>query len=94
MDLKQASQSWNIHFDQAIKSFGFEQNTDEPCVYNKCKQSMVMFSILYVDDILLIENDVEVLSTIKNLVGELFWYEGLGISHIYFRDQVFMRSLE
>ena len=30
--LKQASKSWNIKFDQAIKSFGFEQNLDEPCV--------------------------------------------------------------
>jgi len=28
--LKQASRSWNIRFDQAIKSFGFEQNLDEP----------------------------------------------------------------
>ena len=30
--LKQASRSWNIIFDQAIKSFGIEQNLDEPCV--------------------------------------------------------------
>ena len=30
--LKQASRSWNIGFDPAIKSFGFEQNFDEPCV--------------------------------------------------------------
>ena len=33
--LKQASRSWNIKFDQAIKSFGFEQNLDEPCVYKR-----------------------------------------------------------
>ena len=32
---KQASRSWKIRFDQAIKSFGFEQNLDEPCVYKK-----------------------------------------------------------
>ncbi|KAI3457783.1 hypothetical protein Pfo_014446, partial [Paulownia fortunei] len=31
--LKQASRSWNIRFDQAIKSYGFDQNPDEPCVY-------------------------------------------------------------
>ena len=31
--LKQASRSWNIIFDQAIKSFGFEPNLDEPYVY-------------------------------------------------------------
>jgi len=30
--IKQASRSWNIHFDQAIKSFGFDQCSDEPCV--------------------------------------------------------------
>jgi len=29
--LKQASRSWNIHFDQIIKSYGFDQYPDEPC---------------------------------------------------------------
>ena len=33
--LKQASRSWNIRFDQAIKSFDFEQNLDERCVYKR-----------------------------------------------------------
>ena len=33
--LKQASRSWNIRFDQAIKSFGFEKNLDEPYVYKR-----------------------------------------------------------
>ena len=33
--LKQASRSWNIRFNQVIKSFGFEQNLDEPCVYKR-----------------------------------------------------------
>ena len=30
--LKQASRSWNTRFDQAVKSFRFLQNLDEPCV--------------------------------------------------------------
>ena len=34
-ELKQASRSWNIRFDQAIKSLGFEQNLDESCVYKR-----------------------------------------------------------
>ena len=29
---KQVSRSWNIRFDKAIKSYGFVQNLDEPCV--------------------------------------------------------------
>lgn len=33
--LKQASRTWNTYFDNAIKSFGFEQCLDESCVYKK-----------------------------------------------------------
>ncbi|KAK0606964.1 hypothetical protein LWI29_006985 [Acer saccharum] len=31
--LKQASRSWNIRFDDVIKTYGFEQNVDKPCFY-------------------------------------------------------------
>ena len=64
-ELKQASRSWNIIFDQAIKSFGFEQNLDEPCVYKRHRDKVVMFLVLYVDDILFIGNDVGVMSSVK-----------------------------
>ena len=63
--LKQASRSWNIIFDQAIKSFGFDQNLDEPCVYKRHQDKVVMLQVLYVDDILLIGNDVGVMSSTK-----------------------------
>ena len=59
--LKQASRSWNIRFDRAIKSFGFEQNLDKPCVYKRHQDKVVTFLVLYVDDILLIGNDVRVM---------------------------------
>ena len=63
--LKQASRSWNTHFDQAIKSYGFDQSPDESCVYKKCDGKTLMFLVLYVDDILLIGNDMGVLSLVK-----------------------------
>ena len=56
--LKKASRSWNIRFDEAIKSFGFSQKMDEPCVYKKVSGSTIAFLVLYVDDILLIGNNV------------------------------------
>ncbi|KAL0405227.1 UNVERIFIED_CONTAM: hypothetical protein Slati_3836600 [Sesamum latifolium] len=31
--LKQASRSWNLRFDEAIKEFGFLRNPEEACVY-------------------------------------------------------------
>ena len=63
--LKQASRSWNLRFDETIKSYGFDQNVDEPCVYKYIKDKKVVFLVLYVDDNLLIRNDVEILSNIK-----------------------------
>jgi hypothetical protein len=59
--LKQASRSWNIHFNEVVKGFGFYQNEEEPCVYKKESGSTVVFLILYVDDILLIGNDIPML---------------------------------
>ena len=59
--LKQASRSWNIHFDEAVKEFGFMKIEDEPCVYKKVSGSAIVFLVLYVDDILLIGNDIPTL---------------------------------
>lgn len=52
--LKQASRSWNQRFDEFIKTYGFEQNLYEPCVYKYLKDKVVVILVLYVDDILLI----------------------------------------
>ena len=76
--LKQASRSWNIRFDQAIKSYGFEQNVDEPCVYKRIREDKVVFLILYVDDILLIGNDVGNLSSVKLWLTQQFNMKDLG----------------
>ncbi|KAK1564561.1 hypothetical protein Q3G72_005813 [Acer saccharum] len=76
--LKQASQSWNIRFDEAIKSYGFDQNVDEPCVYKYIKEKKVVFLVLYIDDILLIGNDVESLSSVKKWLANQFQMKDLG----------------
>ncbi|GKA26604.1 retrotransposon protein, putative, ty1-copia subclass [Tanacetum coccineum] len=59
--LKQASRQWNKRFDDEIKKFGFNQNRDEPCVYVKASGSYVTFLILYVDDILIMGNNIPML---------------------------------
>ena len=45
--LKQASRSWNIRFDNVIKTYGFEKNVDEPCVYKRIIDKKVVFLVLY-----------------------------------------------
>ena len=59
--LVQASRSWNIRFDKVIKAYGFIQIYGEACIYKKVSGSSIAFLILYVDDILLIGNDIEFL---------------------------------
>ncbi|KAK8584075.1 hypothetical protein V6N12_068325 [Hibiscus sabdariffa] len=48
--LKQASRSWNLRFNDAIKEFGFIRNGDEPCVYKKFSGSIVSFLIFFETD--------------------------------------------
>ena len=76
--LKQASWSWNLHFDKAVKEFGFIKNEDEPCVYKKVSGSVIVFLVLYVDDILLIENDIPTPQNVKSWLGNCFSMKDLG----------------
>ncbi|GJW99939.1 retrotransposon protein, putative, ty1-copia subclass [Tanacetum coccineum] len=76
--LKQASRSWNKRFDEEIKRFGFDQNLDEPCVYQKASGSNVTFLILYVDDIIIMGNHIPSLQSVKDYLGKCFAMKDLG----------------
>jgi len=76
--LKQASRSWNLRFDETVKQYGFIKNEDEPCVYKKVSGSMIVFLVLYVDDILLIGNNVPTLQQVKSWLGKCFSMKDLG----------------
>ena len=54
-----------MRFDKCIKLYGFVRNGEEPCIYKWVDVSIVVFLVLYVDDILLIGNDVAALQEIK-----------------------------
>src|SRR4051794_25285077 len=70
--LKQASRSWNQRFDKVIKNFGFIETDGEAYVYKKVGGSSVAFLVLYVDDILLIGNDIEFLESVKGYLSNSF----------------------
>ncbi|GJY83826.1 retrotransposon protein, putative, ty1-copia subclass [Tanacetum coccineum] len=76
--LKQASRQWNKQFDEEIKKFGFIQNRDEPCVYRKASGSDIVFLILYVDDILIMGNNIPRLKEVKDYLGKCFSMKDLG----------------
>jgi hypothetical protein len=55
-----------------IKAYGFIQTFGEACIYKKVSGSSVAFLILCVDDILLIENNIEFLDSIKGYLNKNF----------------------
>ncbi|GKC94251.1 retrotransposon protein, putative, ty1-copia subclass, partial [Tanacetum coccineum] len=76
--LKQALRQWNKLFDDEIKKFSFTQNHDEPCVYLKASGSNITFLILYVDDILIMGNNIPMLKDVKSYLGRCFTIKDLG----------------
>ena len=73
--LLQASRSWNIRFDAVIRAYGFIQTYDEARIYKKVSGNSIAFLILYVNDILLIGNDIEFLDSIKGYLNKKFFNE-------------------
>nr|GFB69807.1 hypothetical protein [Tanacetum cinerariifolium] len=76
--LKQASRQWNKRFDDEIKKFGFTLNPNEPCVYIKASGSYIAILILYVNDILLMGNNIPMLQDVKSYLGRSFAMKDLG----------------
>ena len=63
-----------------IKMFNFIKNEDDPCVYKRVSGSVVVFLVLYVDDILLIENNVPLLQEMKEWLSGKFPMKDLGVA--------------
>ncbi|KAL0433832.1 UNVERIFIED_CONTAM: Retrovirus-related Pol polyprotein from transposon RE2 [Sesamum latifolium] len=76
--LTQASRSWNTHFDKVIRGYNFIKNDYDPCIYKKISGSSVVYLVLYVDDILLIGNDVKMLGDIKAWLSTQFSMKDMG----------------
>jgi hypothetical protein len=55
-----------------VKGVGFVKNIEEPCVYKKVSGSAIVFLVLYVNDILLIGNDIPMLEVIKSSLRKSF----------------------
>ena len=50
-----------ICFDKMIKMYDLIRNGEESCIYKWANDYVVIFLVLYVDDILLIENNIPTL---------------------------------
>ncbi|GKA62558.1 retrotransposon protein, putative, ty1-copia subclass [Tanacetum coccineum] len=71
------------------RKFGFTQNRDEPCVYLKASGSNVTFLILYVDDILIMGNNIPMLKNVKSYLGRYFAIKDLGEAAYILRIKIY-----
>ncbi|KAL0402115.1 UNVERIFIED_CONTAM: hypothetical protein Slati_4241400, partial [Sesamum latifolium] len=88
--LKQAFQSWNTRFDEVIRGHDFIMNEFNPCVYKKISGSTVACLVLYVDDILLIGNDVKMLGDIKAWLPMQFFMKDMGETSYILGIKIYM----
>ena len=70
--LKQASKQWYLKFNDTITTFGFKENNVDRCIYLKVNGSKFIFLVLYVDDILLVTNDLGSLYETKKFLSKSF----------------------
>jgi len=88
-NLKQASRQWYLNFNDTIVFFGFKENTVDRCIYLKANGSKVIFLILYVDDILLANNDLDLLHEIKKFLSRNFEMKDMGEANYVIEIKIF-----
>ena len=74
--LKQAARLWNSKFDAYLKERDYRASEADPCIYIKSakrngKTSFVIISV-YVDDVILASNDLDILNEEKNSLAQNF----------------------
>ncbi|RVW90101.1 Retrovirus-related Pol polyprotein from transposon TNT 1-94 [Vitis vinifera] len=76
--LKQAPKQWHEKFDHAILSDGFRHNNVDKCVYSKTCDYYMVIVCLYVDDMLILSDDMKGIIETKRFLSTTFKMKDLG----------------
>eukprot|EP00253_Pinus_taeda_P004048 PITA_04048 len=79
--LKQSPKKWNQKFDTFIWGLGFTRSKADHCVYFKLIGDRVIYLVVYVDDMLLIGNDKEIIQDLKTHFFSKFDMKDLGAAN-------------
>ena len=72
-----------------ITSFEFNKITVDPCICQKINGSKFTFLVLYVDDIALVSNDLDILSEMKDFFSRNFEMNYMGKTSYVIRIEIF-----
>eukprot|EP00253_Pinus_taeda_P024916 PITA_24916 len=79
--LKQSPRMWYQKFDTFIRGLGFTRSKADHCVYFKIIGDRVIYLVLYVDDMLLVGNDKEIIQDLKTQLSSKFDMKDLGAAN-------------
>ncbi|KAL0279164.1 UNVERIFIED_CONTAM: hypothetical protein PYX00_000774 [Menopon gallinae] len=77
--LRQAGRNWHRVLNSVLTSFGARPTKSDPCLYSIQKENRSGLIIVYVDDILVISRDKDMISFIKSKLSDRFDVRELGI---------------
>ena len=67
--LKQLSRQLYLKLDEIMTSFGFKENNANKCIYIRMSMGSFMIQVLYIDDILLTSNNLNMLIKTKQMLA-------------------------
>lgn len=76
--LKRASRMWNESFNNFMRRIGFGRCASDRCLYTKNENGIYTYIILYVDDLLIIGQNMEKISEIKKSLSKQFEMTDIG----------------
>jgi len=72
---------WYQKFDTLIRGLGFTRRKEDHCVYFKLIRDHVICLVLYVDDMLLVGNDKEIIHDLKTQLSSKFDMKYIGVAN-------------
>ena len=90
--LKQAPKQWHEKFDSAMMSNGFRMNECDKCVYIKDTANGYVIVCLYVDDMLIIDSNNDIIKATKRMLTNEFDMKDLGVTDVILGMKISRKS--
>jgi hypothetical protein len=86
--LKQSPRMWYQKFDTYILGLGFVRSKDDHCVYSKQVGNHFIYVVLYVDDMLLVGNNMDVMKEVKSQLSSKFDMKDLSVANFILEMEI------
>lgn len=90
--LKQGAREWYIVMDDFMASIGLHKCDADPCLYVANKNGKMLLATLYVDDLIIASNSVDMMANMKKSLKSRFSMKDLGRLHFCLGIEVVWRK--